>query len=128
MSEEEKIVELLREILKWIRFSGLENVRNELRRVLDTDKKRLVYSLSNGEKTSREIAKVSGVSDFTVRNWWSEWFTNGIVDPKRVRGGTRYVKSFNLEKFGLILPELGKTRAATQREKQSKFQEELPDE
>ncbi|MCW4050099.1 MAG: hypothetical protein NWE89_10235 [Candidatus Bathyarchaeota archaeon] len=128
MSNEEEIIEVLREILKWIRFSGLENVRNELRRVLDTDKKRLVYSLSDGQKTSREIAKVSGVSDFTVRNWWSEWFTNCIVDPKRVRGGTRYVKSFNLEKFGLILPEMEQARAANQQKEPSKALEEQHDE
>jgi len=106
MSKEDEIVYLLREILKWTRFSGLENARSEIRRTLDTDQKRLVYTLSDGENNSREIAEKCDVSDFTVRKYWSEWNKRGIVSPMSVRGGTRYKKSFDLEDFGLIVPEI----------------------
>ncbi|MCB2141236.1 hypothetical protein KQH27_00850 [bacterium] len=111
MSQNEETNELLRQILKWVRFSGLENARNELRRALDTDQKRVIYNLSDGEKGSQEISKLSGLSDFTVRAYWKEWSKRGLVDPINVRGGTRYKSSFDLEEFGLLVPaiELGKS-------------------
>lgn len=104
MDREDEILAVLKEILKWNRFSGLENARLELRRVLDTEQKRLIYHLSDGGGTSTLVAEKSGVSDFTVRKYWSDWNKRGIVEPLRVRGGTRFKKSFELEDFGLMTP------------------------
>ena len=73
MSDSE-LLQVLKEILKWVRFSGLENVRLELTRSLDTDPKRLIYHLSDGTLSSQEIALKVKVSDFTVRNYWSQWY------------------------------------------------------
>ena len=106
MDREDEILAVLKEILKWTRFSGQENARLELRRVLDTDQKRLIYHLSDGERTSTLIASMSGVSDFTVRRYWSDWNKRGIVESLRVRGGTRFKKSFELEDLGLMTPEV----------------------
>lgn len=106
MEKDEEIITLLKGILKWTRFSALENVRNEIRRTLDTDQKRLIYSLSDGKTNSRDVAKQSGVSDFTVRKYWSEWISRGLAEPINVRGGKRSMKSFNLADFGLIIPDI----------------------
>jgi len=106
MDREDEILAVLKEILKWNRFTGLENARLELRRVLDTEQKRVIYHLSDGGSTSTEIAKKSGVSDFTVRKYWSDWNKRGIVDPLSVRGGKRFKKSFELEDLGLMIPQI----------------------
>ncbi|HKZ39911.1 MAG TPA: hypothetical protein VJ044_03065, partial [Candidatus Hodarchaeales archaeon] len=73
---------------------------------LDTDQKRLVYHLSDGNRGSVDIANLSNTSDRTVRRHWESWGRTGIVDPLKVRGGERYKKSFELEDFGIRVPEI----------------------
>lgn len=104
MSEIKELIDVAKEILKWTKFSGVEKVRNVLSTLLDTDQKRLIYQLSDGKNGSVEIARITQVSDSTVRRYWNSWFRLGIVEPLSVRGGTRYIKSFQLEDFGFIIP------------------------
>lgn len=97
--------EILREILKWIKFAGAKEVKNVLLATLDTEQKRLIYHLSDGDHGSLEIAKVAGTSDTTVRRYWASWARQGIVESLKVRGGERYKKSFELEDFGMEVPQ-----------------------
>ena len=82
--------ELLAEILKWIKFAGAKEVREVLASTLDTDQKRLIYYLSDGNRGSVEIAKLAATSDRAVRRFWESWARQGIVDSIKVRGGERY--------------------------------------
>jgi hypothetical protein len=104
--DNEQIINLLREILKWIKFSGAREVRNVLMSILDTEQKRLIYHLSDGEHGSIEIGKRAGASDSTVRRYWESWSRLGIVEPLGVRGGQRYRKLFELEDFGFTIPSM----------------------
>ena len=96
--------ELLREILKWIKFSGIREVRTVLMDILNTEQKRLIYHLSSGERGSINIGKQVGVSHTTVQRYWESWSRLGIVEPIRVRGGLRFMKLFELEDFGFSIP------------------------
>lgn len=98
--------EILKEILKWIKFAGAKEVKNVLLATLDTEQKRLIYHLSDGDHGSLEIAKGAGTSDTTVRRNWASWARQGIVEPLKVRGGERYKKSFELEDFGIEVPQV----------------------
>jgi hypothetical protein len=98
--------EILREILKWIKFAGAKEVKNVLLAALNTEQKRLVYHLSDGDRGSLEIAKAAGTSDTTVRRHWALWVRQGIVEPLKVRGGERYKKFFELEDFGIEVPQV----------------------
>lgn len=100
-----KIEELLTEILRWIKFSGAHEVRQALSSTLDTDQKRLIYYLSDGSRGSVDIASLAKTSDRTVRRYWESWARMGIVDSLKVRGGDRYRKSFELEDFGMRIPD-----------------------
>jgi Fic family protein len=102
----ERVIELLEEILKWTKFAGAREVRTVLMNILDTEQKRLIYHLSNGEHGSVEIGKVVNVSDSTIRRYWESWVRLGIVEPLSVRGGVRYKKSFQLEDFGFTVPQI----------------------
>jgi len=44
-------------------------------------------------------------SHTTVLDYWKKWMTLGIVEPIRVRGGTRYKRSFSLLDFGIEVPK-----------------------
>jgi len=104
---EKKIVGLLEEILRWIRFQGWRNVKDVLVDVLTDDLSRLIYHYSDG-RSSREIAQKVSVSHMTVVRYWRKWAKVGIVEPMQVGGGTRYRKMFNLEDFGIEVPEIEK--------------------
>lgn len=95
---------ILREILKWIKFTAAKEVKDVLGAALDNDQKKLIYHLSNGDSGSVEIAKVTGTSDRTVRRCWDSWARLGIVEAIKVRGGDRYKKAFELEDFGIDVP------------------------
>jgi Fic family protein len=102
----EKMVEILTEILKWIKFSGAKEVRGTLISTLDSDQKILIYDLSDGFRGSVEIAKIAKSSDTTIRRYWASWARRGIVESIKVRGGDRYKKSFELEDFDIAIPKL----------------------
>lgn len=109
--------QILKEILKWIKFAGAKEVKSVLLATLDSEQKRLIYHLSDGDKGSLEIAEAAGISDRTVRRFWASWARNGIVETLRVRGGERYKKSFELEDFGIEVPP---------REASKKLDENIP--
>lgn len=103
--ETDKIIELLEEILKWVRLEGAPRAKDTLTGLLETDLEKLVYETSNG-RTSREIAKIVGTSHVTVINYWRKWARYGIVKEKGSRGGTRFVKVFSLADFGIEIPRI----------------------
>ncbi len=105
MGEDSEQIKLLCEILKWTRFSGMREVKPTPLAALDTSQKRLIYQLSDGKKGSIEIAKVTGVSDWTVRNYWRIWSHVGLVEPLRAGGGNRFRRAFDLEDFGIEVPK-----------------------
>ena len=105
-TENTKIEQLLSEILKWTKFIGAKEVRGTLESALDTEKKRLIYHLSDGNRSSAEIAGLSRTSDWTVRNYWASWGRRGIMESFKVRGGDRYKKAFEIEDFDIPVPGL----------------------
>lgn len=121
MSDEkfDKTIQLLEEILKWVRLEGVQRVETTLNKLLKTDTERLVYENSDG-RTSREIAEIAGVSHTTVTNYWNRWAEYGIVEEVRARGGTRYKRIFSLSDFGIVVPEV---KAASITKAEAKEQE-----
>lgn len=103
----DRIIALLEEILKWTKFQGWKNVKDILTDVLADDLSKLIYHYSDG-KSSREIAQKVQISHVTVLRYWRRWAKVGIVEPIEVRGKIRYRKMFELEDFGIEVPEIEK--------------------
>lgn len=102
MTEQEtEQVTLLREILKWTKFSGMKGVKEVLDNAVNTDQKKIVYQLSDGSKSSVEIGGLAKCSDKTVRNYWKVWLKQALGDTIGVRGGDRFKRAFDLEEFGI---------------------------
>jgi len=107
MSQENEQTILLREILKWIKFAGMREVKNTLVSALDSEQKRLVYHLSDGSRGTVEIAKLVGIgSNRTVADMWEVWLKLGLGESIPVKGGTRFKRSFDLEDFGIEVPRV----------------------
>ena len=112
MSENDlKIIALLEDIRKWIRFSGWNNVKNVLVENLQSDRDKLIYHFSDGENGIRDIIpKVEEYQNKTsfggIHRLWQKWNKIGIVEPIKSGIGYRYQKLFSLEDFGISLPNL----------------------
>lgn len=102
-------IELLREIAKWMRFSGFRQVKDVLTTTLDSDKKIVTYHLSDGKNTSTVISQLSGISQPKVTDLWKEWLSLGLGESISASGGGRFKKSFDLKIFGIVIPEIKKT-------------------
>jgi len=104
--QENDQTQLLREILKWIKFAGMKEVKSTLTSVLDTDAKRLVYQKSDGTFGTVELAKLAGLgSNRTVTDMWDTWLKLGLGESIPVKGGSRFKRTFDLEDFGIKVPE-----------------------
>ncbi len=106
MSGQNEQTEILREILKWTKFAGMNQVQSVLESTLDTPEKRLAYQLSDGKNGIRQIVELSRVGSFgKVQSLWKEWKKKGIGDTASVMGGgERFKRSFDLEDFGIEFP------------------------
>ncbi|MCW4004569.1 MAG: hypothetical protein NWE95_11730 [Candidatus Bathyarchaeota archaeon] len=97
---------LLREILKWTKFSGMRAVKEVLNSTLDTPEKKLLYQLSDGSKGSVELCKATGIaSTETVTKNWKNWTRLGLGENLAVKGGKRFKRAFDVEEFGIEVPE-----------------------
>ncbi len=94
----------LDQLLKWTRFASLQQVRNLLTQNLTNDKELLVYELSDGKRTTREIAKLANIGSIsTIVGYWKKWSKLGIVEPSQKRQG-RYQHFCSLEEVGIAIP------------------------
>lgn len=101
---DDRIVELLSEILRWTKVGALD-LKEALAQELASDKHRLVYELSDGVRSSRDIASVSGVTFVTVAAWWRRWAELGFVDPSPKFQG-RVQRLCSLRLLGISVPEV----------------------
>ena len=79
MPGDEQVVQLLQEILLWLKFQNREDLKNQLKGVLATRADRKVYELTDGARSQPDIARAADVSQPTVSNKWKAWRTIGIV-------------------------------------------------
>jgi hypothetical protein len=97
-----RIVELLTEIAKWSRLGGIQIAREVISSTLQNDAEKLAYQYSDG-RASRDVARIAGLSDFTIRTYWKKWNLAGLVSHSDKFKG-RYERVFSLENFGIELP------------------------
>src|SRR3989344_6228363 len=98
---------ILMEILKWIKFSGMKEVRELLTNVLSTNTEKLMYELTDGEASTRDIAIKCNVAHVTVGNYWQKWKVIGILESTEKYNGKRYKKICSLKEMGIEVPESG---------------------
>jgi hypothetical protein len=96
----------LDQLLKWTRFAGMQQLRTILTQNLTKDREMLIYELSDGKRSTREIAALLGIkSHVTVANYWKKWSVLGIVEPSEKYPG-RFRKVCSLKEVGLTVPPL----------------------
>jgi len=100
--------EILEEMLRWLRFTGMQEARDVIDDALtneDEDKehdKRIAYELTDGTRSQRNIAEHISFSYRTVGRWQEQWAKLGIIDK---RDGN-YEHLIALEDLGLNCPPI----------------------
>ncbi|RLI40314.1 hypothetical protein DRO69_13055 [Candidatus Bathyarchaeota archaeon] len=108
MVNEEKIIEKLDELIFWIKISVMPNIRKEIMENLRDEIEKIVYELSDGKRSSRDIARIVSnrgsrrITHVTVLNMWKKWSILNLVIPAQRKG--RYKKITSLKALGIELP------------------------
>jgi len=103
--------ELLREMLKWLKFSGMQQAKEVVDNTLTHEEEqkereyRKVYELSNGDNSQSDIAEYISCSSVTVGNWQKKWTKVGILQQNP---DGKYEHLILLENLGLECPPLTK--------------------
>jgi hypothetical protein len=96
MSESVEI-QLLREAVRWLRFQSLDTAKKAVVDLLDTEKKRAVFEMTDGVDSARAVARRVGLSHVTINSWWKIWFSAGIL----FEHDKTYKKLFSLQELGI---------------------------
>jgi hypothetical protein len=101
MNDNGNIVDLFAEFLKIYKFINRPQIIAAFNSELDDKTKMLVYELSTGENTARDIGQKAGIAHTTVIKYWKQWATKGIVIPAQRKG--RFKAAFSLVEYGLSI-------------------------
>ena len=109
LNKNENLLEKLDEIIFWTRFSAMPTIRRTIVDNLRDDTDKLVYELSDGSRSTREIARMisrggRNITHVTVANMWRKWSILNLVMPAQRRG--RYKKLISLGSLGIEVPQL----------------------
>ena len=109
MSNANTVAEKLDELIFWTKFSALPTFRALIVDNLRTEVDILVYQLSDGERSTREIARMVSragrrITHATVANMWQRWAILNLVMPAQRMG--RYRRVLSLESLGIEVPTL----------------------
>ena len=110
MNDEQTVVGLLSELLRWTKFQGMIKLKEVILLNVKTENEKKIYELSNG-KTTVEIAGLVGVSHVTVYNYWQRWSKTGIVEPSNKYEG-RYERMVSLLDLGIEVPKIEEPKKA----------------
>jgi len=101
MSKENRMIELLEELVKWAKVTSIPRVKKLLLEILKSPEEKIAYQSSDGERSSREVADQANVGQRTIIRWWQRWVKAGIAEPISVKGGERAMRIFSLDDFGI---------------------------
>jgi DNA-binding transcriptional regulator YhcF (GntR family) len=122
LSKEDRIIALLEEALIWLKFIA-GNFREVLIRELTEDTDKIIYELSNGLRTTRQIAKLSGVNHTTVANKWKKWHELGIVREASAWKG-RFEHLCSLKEMGMHVTGLPEDEQKIEEEVEAEAEQE----
>jgi DNA-binding PadR family transcriptional regulator len=103
------MIELLEELVRWTKVTSIPHVKKLLQEILQSPEEIIAYQISDGEKTSREVADVANVSQSSIAKWWKAWINAGIAESTSVQRGERARRIFSLDDFGIEVPKIVRT-------------------
>lgn len=78
MNGDDRVAELLEELVAWTKFAHQEAITGAWKKVLSDEKHLMAYELSDGTKSQSEVGTASGLSQPTVSSLWQKWRRMGL--------------------------------------------------
>jgi hypothetical protein len=103
--KQSEVIEILIEMLKWIKVTSIPHVKKLLMELLPSDEEKVAYHYSDG-RASQEVSRLAGVSYVTITKWWKTWIRAGIAEAISVKGGERAKRVFSLDDFCIEVPQI----------------------
>lgn len=104
------MVDLLQDIRRWLKFSNISEARSKVTDAVENGDdevqrdNKIIYHLSDGEHSSRDIAEYVSVSFQTVNARQSDWADLGLLE--KPSGNSSYQKLVELDEVGLSAPDI----------------------
>jgi len=102
--------ELLEEMLKWLKFLGVQEAQDVVLEALSFDDEekeraaRITYQLTNGENSTKDIERYIAFSYRWVSSRHQEWATLGIVEKDGPQAPYEHI--LTLDELGIDYPEI----------------------
>lgn len=106
--KEERVIELLEELVKWTKVTSIPKVREILDELVKSPEEKIAYAFSDGKRTTREVAEIAKTNKNNISKLWRKWVKLGIAEPITASGGNRARSVFCLEDFGIEVPSAAK--------------------
>lgn len=119
----ERIARAMEEQLKWTRLAGMSQLKAIFEQNLKTDQDKLVYELSDGERSTRDIEKLTDVGRTKIGALWKKWYRMGLMERSAKYEGKRMVRTFSLEDVGMEIPPMPQTVPVQDTGQQTKVEE-----
>lgn len=99
MDNMDKLTNMFEEFLTLYKFVNKKAIADMLNAELNKPQLIEIYRLTNGENSTRDIAKTQKCTHTTIANIWKKWALKGIVIPAAAKG--RFKAAFNLDEYGI---------------------------
>src|SRR5688572_33057727 len=94
------VIDKLNQLIFWLKFSNLEAAKEYFTKVLDTDRKREIYQLTDGRSIADISRAINVKSKSMVPDLFADWTAKGIlIESPKVKG--RKTKVIDLKELGL---------------------------
>lgn len=95
------VIEKLDKLIFWLKINNLDVAKEYFADVLNTDRKKEIYQLTDGSRGINELMKMLNIkSKSMIPDLWADWTAKGIlIESKRGKG--RKMKVLDLKELGL---------------------------
>lgn len=94
------VLEKLEKLIFWLRFSNLEVAKEYFEDVLNTDRKKEIYQLTDGRSIADIMKLLKITSKSTIPDLYTDWTEKGILfESDKIKG--RKIKVVDLKDIGL---------------------------
>lgn len=101
MDNMDKLTKMFEEFLNLYKFVNKRTIIDTLQSELSTNQLKEIYSLTDGEHSTREIAGLitQKCGHATIARLWKQWALKGLVVAAERQG--RVKAAFNLDEYGI---------------------------
>ena len=95
------VLEKLDKLIFWLKFSNLETAKGYFGKVLNTDRKKEIYQLTDGSRGVSDLMKLLDIkSKSMIPDLYTDWIKKGIlIESTKIKD--RKIKVIDLKELGL---------------------------